>query len=47
MSKMSKLKHRYSVLIEQTCFDSTEMKKQKQLSWNFTHYVFAEKYIFH
>lgn len=46
MSKMSNLKHRYSVLIEQTCFDSTEKKKQKQLSWNFTHYVFAEKYIF-
>ena len=44
---MTKLKHSYSVLIEQTCFDSIEMKKQKQLSWNSTHYIFAENNIFH
>lgn len=43
---MTKLKHRYSVLLEQMCFDSIEMKKQKQLSLNFTHYVFAENYMF-
>lgn len=33
----------YSALTEQMCFDSVEMKKQKQLSWNFTHYVFFPK----
>lgn len=44
---MTKLKHSYSVLIEQTCFDCIEKNKQKQLPWNFTHYVFAENYIFH
>lgn len=44
---MTELKHSCSVLIEQTCFDSIEVKKQKQLSCIFTHYIFAENYLFH
>lgn len=44
---MTELKHSCSVLIEQTCFDSIEVKKQKQLSYIFTHYTFAENYLFH
>lgn len=44
---MTELKHSCSVLIEQTCFDSIEVKKQKQLSYIFTHYTFAENYLIH
>lgn len=39
---MTKLKHSYSVLSEQACFDSIAVKKQEQLSWNCTHYVLAK-----
>lgn len=44
---MTELKHSCSVVIEQTCFDSIEVKKQKQLSYIFTHYTLAENYLFH
>lgn len=43
---MTELKHSCSVLIEQTCFDSIKVKKQKQLSYIFTHYTFSENYLF-
>lgn len=40
---MTKLKHSYSVLIEQTCFDSIEMKKAETIILEFYPLCFCSK----